>query len=175
MSKRTGKSITLTDLLEETSVDAARFFFNMRQNSSHLDYDLDLAIEESSQNPVFYVQYAHARICSMMHVLAQDGFTPLEPGEIDFSLLNKEEELDLINHMLMLPQEIIEAAKTLDPSRLTRYIIELATLFHRFYNAHRVKVDDTALLNARLKLVQAIRIVMYNVLALLKITAPEKM
>ncbi len=175
MSKRTGKAITLTDLLEETSVDAARFFFNMRQNSSHLDFDLDLAIEESSQNPVFYVQYAYARICSMMSVLASDGYAPLSPDRVNFSLLSKEEELDLINHLNALPEEINDVARTLDPSRLTRYIIELATLFHRFYNAHRVKVEDEALLNARLKLVEAVRIAMTNVLGILKITAPEKM
>ncbi|MBQ3379934.1 MAG: arginine--tRNA ligase [Clostridia bacterium] len=175
MSKRTGKAITLTDLLEETSVDAARFFFNMRQNSSHLDFDLDLAIEESSQNPVFYVQYAYARICSMMGVLEKDGYKPLSPDKVDFSLLREEEELDLINHLNALPEEINEVARTLDPSRLTRYIIELATLFHRFYNAHRVKVEDEALLHARLKLVEAVRIAMSNILGILKITAPEKM
>jgi len=175
MSKRTGKAITLTDLLEETSVDAARFFFNMRQNSSHLDFDLDLAIEESSQNPVFYVQYAHARICSMMNLLEKEGYAPLSADKVDFKLLDKEEELDIINHLNQLPQEVIEVAKTLDPSRLTRYVIELATLFHRFYNAHRVKVEDEALLNARLKLVEAVKIAMGNTLGILKISAPEKM
>ena len=143
--------------------------------SCFFDFDLDLAIEESSQNPVFYVQYAYARICSMMNVLKGDGYMPLSPDRVDFSLLDKEEELDLINHLNALPEEVIEVARTLDPSRLTRYIIELATLFHRFYNAHRVRVEDEALLHARLKLVEAVRIAMGNVLGMLKITAPEKM
>ena len=147
----------------------------VKRNSDLMIVDLDLAIEESSQNPVFYVQYAYARICSMMNVLKGDGYTPLSPDRVDFSLLDKEEELDLINHLNALPEEVIEVARTLDPSRLTRYIIELATLFHRFYNAHRVRVEDEALLHARLKLVEAVRIAMGNVLGMLKITAPEKM
>lgn len=174
VSKRTGKSITLVDLLDEVPIDAARFFFNLREASSQMDFDLDLAVETSSENPVYYVQYAHARICSILRKLQEDGVTA-DGTKADFTLLTTSEERELIRYVAQLPNEIIEAAKAYDPARITRYSINLATLFHKFYNACRVHVEDEALLAARLGLCKAVQIVLENVLALLKITAPESM
>lgn len=175
MSKRTGKAITLSDLLEETSVDAARFFFNMRSAGSHLDFDLGLAAEQSNNNPVFYVQYAHARICSILRLMAEEGVSVRPFSEIDASLLKAEEELELLKKLGDLPGEIESAAKSLEPARLTRYVMDLAAVFHTFYTVCRVKVEDRALMEARLKLIDCTRIVLKNVLAMLKITAPERM
>lgn len=175
MSKRTGKAITLSDLLEEISVDAARFFFNMRSAGSHLDFDLGLAAEQSNNNPVFYVQYAHARICSILRLMAEEGVSVRPFSEIDASLLKAEEELELLKKLGDLPGEIESAAKSLEPARLTRYVMDLAAVFHTFYTACRVKVEDRALMEARLKLIDCTRIVLKNVLAMLKITAPERM
>lgn len=175
MSKRTGKAITLSDLLEEISVDAARFFFNMRSAGSHLDFDLGLAAEQSNNNPVFYVQYAHARICSILRLMAEEGVTVLPFSKIDAGLLCAEEELELLKKLGDLPGEIESAAKSLEPAKLTRYVMDLAAVFHTFYTACRVKVEDRALMEARLKLIDCTRIVLKNVLAMLKITAPEKM
>lgn len=174
-SKRSGKAITLVTLLEEVPIDAARFFFNLREANSHFDFDLDLAVEESSQNPVYYVQYAHARICSILRNLKAEG---VEPGPVDgcnLSLLGEPEELDLIRHLAALPNEIVEAAKSYDPTRITRYVLELATLFHKFYSACRVKCDDAGCMYARLALCVAVKTAIENVLAILKITAPESM
>ena len=175
MSKRTGKAITLTDLLEEIPIDAARFFFNMREPNSTLDFDLDLAVEETNQNPVYYVQYAHARICSIFKNLAAEGITPraVTPEELD--RLTAPEERDLIRQIASLPDEIIAAAHNYDPARMTHYVIDAATLFHKFYNACRVKGEDESLMQARLALCQATRTVLENVLGLLKISAPESM
>lgn len=175
MSKRTGKAITLSDLLEEISVDAARFFFNMRSAGSHLDFDLGLAAEQSNNNPVFYVQYAHARICSILRLMAEEGVSVRPFSEIDASLLKAEEELELLKKLGDLPGEIESAAKSLEPARLTRYVMDLAAVFHTFYTVCRVKVEDRALMEARLKLIDCTRIVLKNVLAMLKITAPERM
>lgn len=175
MSKRTGKAITLSDLLEEISVDAARFFFNLRSAGSHLDFDLTLAAEQSNDNPVFYVQYAYARICSILRLLGEEGISVRPYAEVDVQLLKDETELDLLKKLSDLPEEIRLAAQTLEPARITRYIMELATCFHAFYNTCRVKVDDTALMHARLKLIDSVRIVLRGVLQMLKITAPEKM
>ena len=175
MSKRSGKAIQLADLLEEVPVDAARFFFNLRESTSQVDFDLDLAIEQSASNPVYYVQYAHARICSIFRHLAQDGIR-LEMSSIDdLCRLNTPEEKELIRYIASLPAEIVGAAKALDPARITRYSEELATLFHKFYNACRVKGEDPRLMQARLALCEATRITLRNVLALLKINAPETM
>ena len=175
MSKRTGKAITLTDLLEEIPIDAARFFFNMREPNSTLDFDLDLAVEETSQNPVYYVQYAHARICSILKNLAAEGISPRAVTTAELDLLTTGEEKELIRKLATLPEEIIGAAKNYDPARLTHYVIDTATLFHKFYNACRVKGEEESLMQARLALCIATRIVIENVLGLLKITAPESM
>ena len=174
-SKRSGKAITLVTLLDEVPIDAARFFFNLREANSHFDFDLDLAVEQSSQNPVYYVQYAHARICSIVKNLAGEGVSPRSCQESELALLTKPEEIELIRHLAGLPNEIIEAAKAYDPARITRYAVELATLFHKFYNACKVKGEEEPLMQARLNLCLAVRIALNNVLTLLKIEAPETM
>ena len=175
MSKRTGKAITLSDLLEDISVDAARFFFNMRNAGSHLDFDLTLAAEQSNDNPVYYVQYAHARICSIIRLLEEDGIRVKPYAEVDASLLTDETELALLKRLADLPEEIKTAAETFEPARITRYIMDLAADFHSFYNSCRVNCGDEALTAARLKLADSVRIVMRGVLEMLKISAPEKM
>ena len=175
MSKRTGKAITLSTLLEDIPVDAARFFFNLREPGSTLDFDLDLAVEQSAQNPVYYVQYAHARICSILKNLAAEGISPRPVTEAELGLLSAPEEQELIRRLGALPAEIIEAARAYDPARLTKYVIDVATLFHKFYNACRVKCDDESLMQARLALCLSVRTVLRNTLQLLKITAPETM
>ncbi len=176
MSKRTGKAITLTDLFDEISVDAARFFFNMRAAGSHLDFDLELAKRQDSDNPVYYVQYAHARICSIVSRLAEDGIDVPGFADINPARLNTEEELALLKKLCDYPEEIRAAAESLEPSKITRYVIDLSTAFHSFYNACRVKVeDDRELMDARLKLADSVRSVIRGILEMLKITAPEKM
>lgn len=175
MSKRTGKAITLSDLLEDISVDAARFFFNMRSAGSHLDFDLTLAAQQSNDNPVYYVQYAYARICSILRLLGEDGVSVKDYSEINPSLLKEESELNLLKKLGDLPDEIRMSAESLEPARITRYIMELATDFHSFYNSCRVKNEDAELMAARLKLVDSVRIVMKGLLGMLKITAPERM
>ena len=175
MSKRTGKAITLSDLLEDISVDAARFFFNMRSAGSHLDFDLTLAAQQSNDNPVYYVQYAYARICSILRLLGEDGVSVKDYSEINPSLLKEESELNLLKKLGDLPDEIRMSAESLEPARITRYIKELATDFHSFYNSCRVKNEDAELMAARLKLVDSVRIVMKGILGMLKITAPERM
>ena len=176
MSKRTGKSISLEDLLEEVGRDAARFFFNLKTSGSHLDFDLDLAVSQSNENPVYYVQYAHARICSLIRKLKEEeGITLKDVAEIDLTLLTKDEELDLIRKLAEYPEEIALSAKTLEPSRLTRYVMDVAAHFHSFYNACRVKGEEEPLMMARLMLVDSTRIVIRNVLDLISIHAPEKM
>lgn len=175
MSKRTGKAITLNDLLDEVPVDAARFYFNLREPNSHFDFDLDLAVEQSAQNPVYYVQYAHARICSIFKNLGAEGTNMRACTPEELCKLSSREEMELIRHLAKLPGEVDEAAKNYDPARMTRYCVDLATMFHKFYNAHRVKSEDEPLMQARLNLCSAVRITLKNVLALLKITAPETM
>ncbi len=173
MSKRTGKMITMNDLIDEIGCDAARFFFNLRQAGSHLDFDLDLAIAQNSDNPVFYVQYAHARICSIIRTLEADGIT-LTDGA-DLKLLTDPAEAALMEKLISLPDEINQVADTLEPSRLTRYVLDLAALFHSFYNSCKVNCPDAELTQARLALVHATRTVIRNVFEILKITAPDKM
>ena len=175
MSKRTGKAITLSDLLEDISVDAARFFFNMRSAGSHLDFDLKLAAEQSNDNPVYYVQYAHARICSILRLLREDGIEVKPYCDIDPSLLTEEAELTLLKKLTDLPEEIKTAAETLEPARITRYLTELATDFHSFYSSCRVKGEAEELTAARLKLIDSVRIVMNGIMTMLKISAPERM
>lgn len=174
-SKRSGKAITLVTLLDEVPIDAARFFFNLREPNSHFDFDLDLAVSESNNNPVFYVQYAHARICSIIRNLSAEGVKVDAENADSLLLLTAPEERELILYLSSLTDEIISAAKTYDPARITHYVTELATRFHKFYAACRVKTEDKELTNARLLLTTATGIAIRNVLKLLKITAPEKM
>lgn len=174
LSKRSGKAITLVTLLDEIPIDAARFYFNLREANSQFEFDLDLAVEKSSQNPVFYVQYAHARICSLMANLKAENIEA--PETADFSLLSDPKEIELIRHLASLPGEIELAAKQYDPSKLTKYAVDTATLFHRFYDGCSVKNAETPeLMNARILLACAVRQVIRNVLSILKIDCPEKM
>lgn len=175
MSKRTGKSITLKDLLEEVSIDAARFFFNMRQANSHFDFDLDLAVEQSNENPVFYVQYAHARICSILRLMKEQGIAVKPVAEVNTELLCAPQEIDLMKQLADFPETIRHAAQLREPSLITRYAMDLAAAFHGFYAACKVNSDDKALTNARLKLADSTRIVLANALALMSISAPEQM
>ena len=175
MSKRTGKAIQLGDLLDEVPVDSARFLFNMREANSQMEFDLDLAVKQDSQNPVYYVQYARARICSILKALAADGITPYPCTDDELRLLTTPAELELIRHLSAYTSEIIEAAKDYDPARITRYVITLATLFHKFYDACRVKGDNPHLTNARLTLCIATSTVICNVLNMFKISTPESM
>lgn len=175
MSKRTGKAITLVDLLDEVPIDAVRFLFNMREAGSTMDFDLDLAVEQSSQNPVYYCQYAHARICSILRKLEEKGVTPEECTQDQLKLLKAEEERELIRHLSSLTDVIIGAAKNYDPAKVTHYVIDLATCFHKFYNACRVDVEDQNLMQARLYLCVCVKDTIKNVLKMLKIDAPEKM
>ena len=175
MSKRSGKAIALHDLLDEISVDAARYFFNSRASTSPLDFDLDLAVREDSENPVYYVQYAHARICSLIANLAADGARVPAAAAVDAALLSAPEELALMKALAQFPEEIHLAARDYDPSRINRYLVSLAGDFHRFYNACRIKGEVPALLSARLKLADTVRSVLANGLGLLGVSAPEKM
>ena len=174
-SKRSGKAITLVTLLEEVPVDAARFLFNSYEPNTRIDFDLDLAVQEDSQNPVYYVQYAHARICSILKNLKADGIEPRECTVEELSLLTVPEELELIRYLSAFTGEVAAAAKLKDPAKITRYVMNLSTLFHKFYNTCRVKGSDEALQAARLYLCTATRTVLENGLALFKVTAPESM
>ncbi|MDE6123692.1 MAG: arginine--tRNA ligase [Eubacterium sp.] len=175
LSKRSGKAITLTTLLEEVPIDAARFFFNLREPNSHFDFDLDLAAQETSQNPVYYVQYAHARICSILKKAESEGIILRTAADTELNLLTEKEEKELISHLSALTEEIVAAAKAYDPAKITHYVIELATLFHKFYNAQRVMCDDEGLMQARLNLCVAVKDTIKNILTMLKIDAPETM
>ncbi len=172
MSKRTGQYVTLQELIEDVGKDAARYFFIMRNPDSHLDFDLDLAKQQSSDNPVYYVQYAHARINS---ILTATGKPAPKAADCDLTLLKEEAELELIRKIANLPTEIAYAAEQLEPYRMARYATDLATLFHSFYNSCRVLTDDKALSDARLVLVNATRITLRNVLTMLGVSAPERM
>ncbi len=173
-SKRSGNAITLLTLLDEVPIDAARFFFIYREANTHLDFDLDLAVEKSSENPVYYCQYAHARICSIFAKLGKDPKT-LTAAREELALLTGDEEKALISHIASLTSEVVTAAKLYDPARLTRYAVELATRFHKFYNAQRVINEDESVMRARLFLCSCVRAVMKTVLTMLKIDAPEQM
>lgn len=174
LSKRSGKAITLATLLDEIPMDAARFFFNLRDPDTHLEFDLDLAIEESSKNPVFYVQYAHARICRILERMSEDGIERknLSASEMIFT---EPAELALIRKIAALPEEITEAAKTYNPSVVTRYVQDLAQLFHKFYDTCKIKGEEENVLQSRLALCEAVKTVFRNMLNLLKVEAPEKM
>ncbi|WP_295069764.1 arginine--tRNA ligase [Ruminococcus sp.] len=174
LSKRSGKAITLVTLLDEIPIDAARFFFNLREANSQFEFDLGLAIEKTSQNPVYYVQYAHARICSMLRALAEEGINVPESADLD--LLTDPREIELIRHLASLPKEIDLAAKSYDPAKITKYAIDLATLFHRFYDACSVKnAENEQLRDARILLSVAVRQTLRNALEILNIDRPEKM
>ncbi len=175
MSKRTGKAVSLTDLIEEVPVDAARFYFNMREPNSTFDFDLDLAIEQSAQNPVYYVQYAHARICSILRKLAEEGVSPRACTADELDAMDGPFETELIRCLARFPQEIVETARSYDPAKLTKYAVEAATLFHKFYDKCRIRGEAEPLMQARLNLCLAVRTVLRNVLTILKITVPESM
>ena len=175
MSKRSGKAIALHDLLDEISVDAARYFFNSRTSTSPLDFDLDLAVRQDSENPVYYVQYAHARICSLIARLEEEGEKVPAAAGVDAGVMTTAEELALIKTLAQFPEELHLAARDYDPSRINRYLVALAGDFHRFYNACRIKGEEHGLLSARLKLADTVRAVLANGLGLLGVSAPEKM
>lgn len=174
LSKRSGKAITLATLLDEIPMDAARFFFNLRDANTHFDFDLDLAVEESSKNPVYYVQYAHARICRILEKQKEEG---VECKRLPDNRLvyTESAEIELIRHLASLPDVISEGAKELNPSVITKYLIELAQHFHKFYDSCPIKGMEEAILQSRLSLCTAAKTVLKNLLDLLKVEAPEKM
>ncbi|HHW27692.1 MAG TPA: arginine--tRNA ligase [Firmicutes bacterium] len=176
MSKRGGEFITMDELLEEVGKDAARFFFLMRSPESHLDFDIDLARLQSNENPVFYVQYAHARIASIFRQAKDDGFKfAMGPNEINFSLLRDPSELALMKIIAAFPEEVYEIAKAREPNRLIKYMMDLATAFHAFYSRCRVLGDDPDLTAARLYLAKLTQITLANALRLIGVSAPESM
>ena len=174
MSKRTGKAISLSDLLDEIPVDAARYFFNSRPESP-VEFDLDLAVRQDSENPVYYVQYAHARICTMISALKAEGHDVPDINSVDLSLLTTEQERELIKQIALLPEEIRLAARDYDPSRINKYVTELAARFHRFYTACRIKGAEEGVLNARLCLADTVRKVIALSLSVIGVSAPSKM
>ena len=175
LSKRSGKAITLSTLLDEIPIDAARFFFNLREPNSHFDFDLDLAVSQTSQNPVYYVQYAHARICSVLKKMNDEGIEVKSLDKAALSVLTAPEEQEMIKHLATLPNVINEAAKAYDPAKVTKYVIDLATMYHKFYNNCRIMGEDESVMQARLSLSLAVKQVIKNILDMLKITCPESM
>ena len=174
MSKRTGKAISLSDLLDEVSVDAARWYFNAKPDTQ-MEFDLGLAVREDSENPIYYVEYAHARICSLLRALAEEGTSVPRQADVDMSLLSGEAERALLKQIAQFCEEIKLAARDYDPSHINRYLQELAACFHRFYTACRIKGEEPAVRDARLKLADDTRIVLRNGLKLIGVDAPEKM
>lgn len=175
LSKRSGKAITLNTLLEEVPIDAARFFFNLREPNSHFDFDLELAASTSNENPVYYVQYAHARICTLLKNLEAEGYTVPAADAVDFSLLTDETEQALIKQIASYGQVVLLAARDYDPSHINRYLTALAAAFHKFYAACRIKGEEKPVLLARLKLADTTRAVLKNAMTLIGCSAPEKM
>lgn len=175
VSKRSGNAITLVDLLDEVPVDAARFFFNLREPGSTIDFDLGLAVSENSQNPVYYCQYANARIHSIIRKVEADGISLRDCTRDELKALNAPEEIELIRHLAAFTEEIVAAAKNYDPAKITRYCIDLATLFHKFYNACRVAVEDEKLMQARLTLCSCVMRVITNILEMFRISTPTSM
>lgn len=175
LSKRSGKAITLSTLLDEIPIDAARFFFNLREPNSHFDFDLDLAVSQTSQNPVYYVQYAHARICSVLKKMNEEGIEIKSLDKAALSVLTAPEEQEMMKHLATLPNVINEAAKAYDPAKVTKYVIDLATMYHKFYNNCRIMGEDESVMQARLSLSLAVKQVIKNILDMLKITCPESM
>lgn len=173
MSKRTGKTISLSDLLDEIPVDACRYFFNAKPDTQ-MEFDLGLAVREDSENPIYYIQYAHARICSLLKALEEEGHS-VKPGTVDLSILSSDAEHALIKELSSFAEEIRMAARDYDPSYINRYLMRLAAAFHKFYNACRIKGEDEAVIDARLKLASATRQVLANGLKVIGCSAPEKM
>ena len=174
MSKRTGKAISLTDLLDEIPVDACRYFFNAKPETQ-MEFDLGLAVREDSENPVYYVQYAHARICTLLKALAAEGYQVKNAADVDFTVLSAPEEKALIKQLAQYPAVVQLAARDYDPSFINRYLTELAAAFHKFYNACRIKGEAENVLLARLKLADTARAVLKNGMTLIGCSAPEKM
>lgn len=175
MSKRTGKAITIEDLMDEVGVDAIRYFFTMRSMDTHLDFDMDLAVSTSNENPVFYVQYAHARICSIFRQAEEQGVAVLPVTEANLELLTAEHEYDLLRKMGEFPAVVADSAKDYAPHHIVRYVYELAALFHSYYRAERVITEDAAQSQARLQLLAALRHTLANGLRLIGVSAPEQM
>ena len=173
MSKRTGKTISLSDLLDEIPVDACRYFFNAKPDTQ-MEFDLGLAVREDSENPIYYIQYAHARICSLLKALEEEGHS-VKPGAVDLSILSSDAEHALIKELSSFAEEIRMAARDYDPSYINRYLMRLAAALHKFYNACRIKGEDEAVIDARLKLASATRQVLANGLKVIGCSAPEKM
>ena len=174
MSKRTGKAVSLTDLLDMVPVDACRYFFNAKPETQ-MDFDLGLAVREDSENPVYYVQYAHARICTLLKNLEAEGYTVPESADVDFGVLRDETEIALIKQLATYCEAVRLAAQNYDPSHINRYLIDLAAAFHKFYNACRIKGEAENVLRARLKLADTVRSVLRNGMELIGSSAPEKM
>jgi len=174
MSTRSGEFVTLKEILDEVGKDAARYFFMMRRCDSHLVFDLELAKKKGEENPVYYIQYAHARIHSILRKAAEQGLTP-DPDGADLMLLSRGDDLEMVKLLGSFPDTILGAAADLEPHRIAFYLLDLATAFHRFYNKNKVISDDYALTRARLILIDAIRQVIANGLALMGISAPETM
>jgi arginyl-tRNA synthetase len=175
MSKRTGNAVTMEELMDEVGVDAIRYFFTMRSMDSHLDFDMDLAVSTSNENPVFYVQYAHARICSIFRQAEEQGITVLPWQKATINRLGTEQEFDLLRKIGELPETIAEAARIYAPHTIIRYVYELASQFHSYYKAERVITEDTEQSQARLQLLAALKVTLANTLALVGVSAPEKM
>ncbi|MGH7595249.1 MAG: arginine--tRNA ligase [bacterium] len=173
MSKRAGNIVEMAELIDEVGVDAARYFFLMRKLDTPMDFDIDLAKKQTDENPVYYVQYAHARVCNILAHAAEKGIAVAE--HYDLGLLKTPEELAVIKKLAEFPEAVSKAAQFLEPNRITLFLQELAATFHHFYHDHRVVSEDAALTQARLRLVEGVRIVLANALRLLNITAPEKM
>jgi len=175
LSKRSGKAITLSTLLDEIPIDAARFFFNLREPNSQFDFDLELAVSQTSDNPVYYVQYAHARICSVLRKLSEEGIEVRAANAQTLSALGEPDETELIKYLATLPTVINDSARNYDPARITRYVWELATKYHRFYTNCRIMGEEENVLQARASLSLAVKQVISNILTMLKIDCPERM
>ena len=175
MSTRSGKFVTLKEVIDEVGKDACRFFFLMRRSDSQLDFDLELAKKQSTENPVFYVQYAHARVCSINRNVQESGLSLPQPGDAEVTKLQLPEELALTRMLARYPEVVVGAALSYEPHRITFYLQELAAQFHSYYNQHRVIVDDRATSCARLYLVNAVKIVISNALNVLGVSSPDKM
>jgi arginyl-tRNA synthetase len=175
MSTRSGEFVTLKEVLDEIGKDAARYNFLMRRSDSHLDFDLDLAKKQSTENPVYYVQYAHARICSIERMAIERGYNVPCYHDANLALLKLPEEMAIVKSIARFPEVIEGAAKALEPHRLTFYLNDIASLFHSYYNKHKVISEDKDLSISRLFLVKAAKVVFRNTLGLLGVTAPERM
>ena len=174
MSKRSGNAVSLSELMDEVGVDAVRYYFVTRSNDSQLDFDVELARSESNDNPVFYVQYAHARICTMLKQAKKQGFT--DDTDIDPTLLVAEKEVDLLTKLGAFPQVLTDAAVKYTPHQVTQYVFDLASLLHSFYNAEKVlDAEKPELTKARIALMKAVRITIANALKVIGVSAPEKM